>query len=372
MNKFYCPLPFKHIFVAPNGVKSCCSYSGSYEGTIEEYLNSKLLSNIQTSILNGVIPSGCRECYEGELTTNHSTRLIALTDYNTHYTQTDIDYIDLRSSNLCNLKCRTCNPLFSSRVQSELTKNDVLSQYYSFISDSNLIHTTSNNFNYITNHLSSINRLNLTGGEPTFMPEVKNMLQVCFDQDFTGDILITSNLNFTNDFWFELTKQLGEQIHWTISIDAIGEHAEILRHGTSWKLMDYNIHKLVQLSNSIEYNITVSSLNIIHIKELLLYLNDIKKSYDHLLNGQTIRVSPCWEPDFLQVQHIPSTLKSQILFELEYILNYENLHDDIYTAMYDIINILRISTRNEKLWLKCIEFNSILNDIRNEKLIINE
>ena len=373
IDKFYCPLPFKHLFVAPNGIKPCCSFSGTYEGTIEEHLSSALLKSIQKSILNGIVPTGCKACYDGESTTNHSTRLIALDDYNNErYEQTDIDYIDLRSSNLCNLKCRTCNPLFSSRIQSELNKNhDALSEYYSYDASSTLIHTTNSNFEYIKNHLSNINRLNLTGGEPTFMPEVKDMLQVCFDQQFTGNILMTSNLNFTDDFWFDLTKRLGEQIHWTISIDAIGKNAEIIRSGSSWTLMDQNIHKLTQLSNSIEYNITISSLNAMHINELLLYINDIKNNYQHIPNGQTIRLSPCWEPDYLQVRNIPLELKNKIITELEQTLTSQMLHNDIANSINEIIAVLSQFNADVNLWDKCVTYNTILNGIRKEDFTID-
>lgn len=373
MTTFYCPLPFKHLFVAPNGVKSCCSYSGSYEGTIKEYLSSDLLKSIQQNILKGMIPLGCQACHNAEIKTNHSTRLIALEDYDGHFDTTNIDYIDLRSSNLCNLKCRTCNPLFSSRIQSELSKNyDMLNEYYSYDADSTLILTNDEDFDYIKNYLPNINRLNLTGGEPTFMPQVKDMLQVCLDQKFTGNILITSNLNFTDDFWFDLTKELDEQIHWTISIDAIGKEVEILRSGASWALMDKNIHKLVQIGNSIEFNITLSSLNMLYVKELLLYINDIKNRYIDKPNGQTIRISPCWEPDFLQIQHIPSTLKLNIISELEYILEKTNLHIDIVNSINEIIMILSKKGMNKELWNKCIEYNSALNNLRNEKLNIYE
>ena len=374
MNNFYCPLPFKHIFVAPNGVKSCCSYTGSYEGTIEQYLESNLLAHIQSSILKGIIPSGCRECQQSEKQTNHSTRLIALDDYNnTHYTNTDIDYVDLRSSNLCNLKCRSCNPLFSSRIQSELNKNfNDLAEFYSYQNKSTLIQVNDSDVNYIKNHLYKINRLNLTGGEPTFIPEVKTILDECEKQEFNGNILITSNVNFTDKFWFELSKKLGEQIHWTISIDAIGDGVEIIRSGSSWELMDYNINKLVQVSNSIEFNITVSALNIQYILELLLYINDIKNKYRHIPNGKTIRLSPCWDPDFLQIQIIPENIIKNIIDEMEYLLAHENLHIDIFDSFNELLNILSNNNENKILWKKFLIYNNTLNRIRDEDFNINE
>ena len=373
MNNFYCPLPFKHIFVAPNGVKSCCSYTGSYEGTIEQYLESNLLAHIQSSILKGIVPRGCKECYHSENQTKHSTRLIALDDYNnTHYTNTDIDYVDLRSSNLCNLKCRSCNPLFSSRIQSELNKNfNDLAEFYSYQNKSTLIQVNDSDVNYIKNHLYKINRLNLTGGEPTFIPEVKTILDECEKQEFNGNILITSNVNFTDNFWFELSKKLGEQIHWTISIDAIGDGAEIIRSGSSWELMDYNINKLVQVSNSIEFNITVSALNIQYIIELLLYINDIKNKYRHIPNGKTIRISPCWDPDFLQIQIIPENIIKSVINEIEYLVAHENLHIDIFDSFNELLNILS-NNENKILWKKFLIYNNTLNRIRNEDFNINE
>ena len=377
MNKFYCPLPFKHIFVAPNGVKSCCSYTGSYEGTIEQYLESNLLAHIQSSILKGIIPSGCRECQQNEKQTNHSTRLIALDDYNNvRYTNTNIDYVDLRSSNLCNLKCRSCNPLFSSRIQSELSKNtNDLAEFYSYYGKSTLIQVNNSDVEYIKTHLSNINRLNLTGGEPTFIPEVRTILHECEKQKFDGNILITSNVNFTDEFWFNLTNNLGEQIHWTISIDAIGDIVEIIRNGASWDLMDYNINQLAQISNSIEFNITVSTLNIQHVLELLLYIDDIKIKYKHIPNGKTIRISPCWDPEFLQMQIIPDDIKKNVINQMEYIIKHEKLHIDTFDSINEILLILsntKNNLNNKILWEKYIVYNNTLNSIRGENFNINE
>ena len=53
------------------------------------------------------------------------------------------------------------------------------------------------------------------------------------------NIMITSNASFLDNFWFDITRQLGN-IHWTISIDAVGSAAEIIRHGTDWQVVESN------------------------------------------------------------------------------------------------------------------------------------
>jgi len=105
----YCPLPFKHIFVEPRGVKPCCSFTETFSGSINAWLSSDKLNEIQQQTLSGEVPEGCKYCIQGEQRDGTSTRLGAIKEYGTDlYEQTDIDYVDYRSSNLCNFRCRSC------------------------------------------------------------------------------------------------------------------------------------------------------------------------------------------------------------------------------------------------------------------------
>jgi len=373
MNKFYCPLPFKHVFVAPFGIRSCCSYTGSYEGSISDYLESDLIKYVQTCILQHKIPTGCRGCYEAEQKTNQSTRLIALADYNNEfYNKTDIDYIDLRLSNLCNLKCRTCNPTFSTRISSEVKKHiNELREFHPEMSinieDKILTYTVDDNIKYIIDNVKNIKKLNFTGGEPTYIPEIRKILDQYSDLGYNGNILITSNLNFTDNFWITLTKEWAEQIHWSISIDAIGKEAEILRHGSNWQLIDKNIHKICNTSNSVEFNITITNMNIKYIGELLLYINSIKLKYNDKSNGMNIRISPCWAPDYLSPTNITKDIANKVEGELLLLLN-NDLHPDINSSIIEVLDIIKHNEISDVLWNKYVRFNDILNDIRGENL----
>ena len=60
----WCPLPFKHVFVEPRGVKPCCSYTQTFSGEINEWLKSNELVNLQQKTLNGEVPEGCKYCVD--------------------------------------------------------------------------------------------------------------------------------------------------------------------------------------------------------------------------------------------------------------------------------------------------------------------
>jgi hypothetical protein len=108
-----------------------------------------------------------------------------------------------------------------------------------------------------------------------------------------------------------------------------------------------------------------------HINELLLYINDIKNKYQHIPNGQTIRLSPCWEPDYLQVRNIPLELKNKIITELEQTLTSHMLHNDIANSINEIIAVLSQFNADVNLWDKCVTYNTILNGIRKEDFTID-
>jgi sulfatase maturation enzyme AslB (radical SAM superfamily) len=116
----------------------------------------------------------------------------------------------------------------------------------------------------------------LTGGEPTYIPQVKYLLEKIVYDNYDLDVLITTNASFTDNFWFELTRKF-KRLHWTISLDAVGPAAEIIRHGTDWSTIENNIVWLSTHAHSLNFNTVVSNLNVLHLKPLLKFVNQMKK-----------------------------------------------------------------------------------------------
>ena len=137
MTESFCVLPWVNITVDPDGaIKPCCishDYIKKEDGTkfnlgydsIDDIYNSKEYVELRQKMLDNEYIPGCDVCYHNEEYGRQSRRLINNEQYNTvtpTSTQSNlkIKFFDLRFGNLCNLKCRSCNPTNSSQIEKEI------------------------------------------------------------------------------------------------------------------------------------------------------------------------------------------------------------------------------------------------------------
>jgi len=371
----WCPLPFKHVFVEPRGVKPCCSYTQTFSGEINEWLKSNELVNLQQKTLNGEVPEGCKYCVDAEKRDESGARVSALQHYGTNfYEHTDIDYVDYRSSNLCNFRCRSCEPFFSNRIAQETRKHPELLNYYLGDKtalkrpDGKIAPTTTNDKQWVLDNLHKFSRLMFTGGEPTRIPEVREIIQHIVNKGIdTVDVQIVSNGSFTDTWWFDITKQV-RNISWTISVDAVGPTAEIIRDGTRWDLVNSNTERLFSIANYIGIGTIVTNLNVNGLGDLFNWCNQLEKTYSHLNNGRYHNLEICNIPDYMSPYNWPDTIKPQILNNLK-----EISQQPMQPKQQQIINTLWTNIINtpydQELWHKHLQRNMLLDKVRNQDFI---
>jgi len=357
----YCPLPFKHVFVERKGIKPCCSYTNVFPGSIQDWLTSNELKQLQDDVLNNRYNDGCIACLHGDAVDKISTRQTAFKDYgDTAYSKTEIEFIDVRSSNICNFKCRSCEPSYSSRIQAEVRRNPSLEKFYT----SNNKLPQEDNFNWVLNNLSQIKRLMFTGGEPTQIPEVKEILSEVQRQKLDINIQIISNASFTDEFWIDITNSM-PNINWALSIDACGTEAEIIRDGTDWNLVANNVERLFSVANSINIGTVITNLNILHLKELFIFTNHMRKYHAKKDNGGTHLISICNFPKHFSPYNWPESVRPFVIEQLEQTRpvadqdsqkqTLERLIQNINTALFDSTD-----------WENFLTHNQLLDSIRNQ------
>lgn len=363
----YCPLPFKHIFVEPRGVKPCCSYSITSDSSIAEWIKSDSLRDLQKNILDNKIDPGCQHCLQKESINGISTRLSALQDYqNEKFYTTSIDYIDYRSSNICNFKCRSCEPFFSNGIANEINKHKSLANFFS-VPDRKIAPTSITDKNWIIDNIRSIKRLMFTGGEPTKIPEVRLIIEhIAQLENVETNLLITSNGSFTDSYWEDITKKL-RNIHWTMSVDAVGNPAEIIRHGTVWSVVAKNVEKMFDIAQSVNIGTIVTNLNILHLSELFDFANQLHKKYQSRANGGTQLIEICQFPNYMSPYNLPDELKDLAISRLsQYSNSRQNLQESQIHVIETLIYNLKIRVFDIELWNKFQEYNNALDKIRGE------
>jgi sulfatase maturation enzyme AslB (radical SAM superfamily) len=215
-------------------------------------------------------------------------------------------------------------------------------------------------------NLSQIERLMFTGGEPTVIPGVKGILKKILD-DRVNDIqiLITSNASFTDDFWYELTKSCNN-LHWTLSIDAVGVAAEIIRHGTRWSVVENNVAWMAKHSSSLDINTVVSELNVFQLKPLLKFIRQEQ------LNSR----APNGKQGDLGLRHQffitdsatnwPTEQKKSLINYLESCQELD-LDFEQQDMVRGLVSQLEVREFDQKKWDQQHKLNTVLDQIRSEQ-----
>ena len=360
MSEWYCPLPFRHVFVDNTGISPCCQTARQRTDLVSWHQDLYLLG-IQQSFRDNRVDPACQGCRDAEKAFGHSLRLDALRDYaHVRFDHLEIDFVDYRANNMCNFKCRSCDSVFSNGIAAETRQHPELTEFYSSV-DHRVVTMQATNRQWILQNLSSLRRLMFTGGEPTIIPEVRDIIQHVMDGEYPDlQIMITSNGSFADDFWRDLTSE-HHNLHWTISLDAVGEAAGVIRHGTDWKRVSDNVQWLARHSRSLDINTVVTNLNVLQLKPLLEFVRGqqfMSRTPTELHGDLGLRHQffVCRDPYHLSATNWPDQDRPQVLeylrtcldldLDVEQLKMLRGLRDRISAAVFDADQWQRGETLN--------------------------
>jgi len=291
-SKVFCMFPWMHLNVTPKGdIYPCCSnnYSEPFGNTktisLKEAFNNDKMKQLRLNMLNNVKSDICDFCYKHEEAGPFSFRTYSLEHFGQRFdevvptTQEDgtvedfkMRYFDIRFSNICNFKCRTCGAEFSSQWGAEMNKNH----------DKNhpiVIHADDGKGDLLKEVLTHVEHIDLAyfaGGEPLITEEHYVILEEMIRRGRT-DVTLRYNTNASNikykghdilDLWKHFKK-----VELSCSVDHYGEKAEFLRHGTDWGQVESNLLTFRDVPYiSFQINTVFSIFNYLTIGEFYNYL----------------------------------------------------------------------------------------------------
>jgi molybdenum cofactor biosynthesis enzyme MoaA len=321
-------------------IAPCCLIDYSYRKDVKDIGNDPF-----ADIRTGSAPSVCNKCVDAETRGDNSYRQ----QFNSMKTDASgYQFIDIRNSNLCNIKCRTCCPDNSSQWALELGHSIPIKQQ-DILSYGDYILTP------------TVRSIYYTGGEPFINAEHWGILEKLIKLGYSKNIILMYNSNLTTlkfkqvnilDLWKEF-----KSVSVMASIDAVGEKFNIIRSGADWQDVVGNLLKLKtyqQSTNNLSLTVatTVSILNIWFIDELLEYFKDFN-----------VNLTDLYFPDYLSLSAIPDSLKDQALACVDRI---EKLYFD-----KNKIKFMRSQIKNnfkKGLFKDTLLHTLVLDKIRNEKL----
>ena len=299
MNDKLCAVPWMHLNFEPNGkVVPCCltSHHNYFAGdlttqSIEEIWNSDNMKKLRREMINGEEPKICATCFDREKVTGESGRIYhnkdfgkvieiipEITEPDGTCKTMDLKYWDFRFSNLCNFKCRSCGPRYSSAWVPDAKKLGYTDQEKVWNIESVEDKT---NFDFLKDQVQTVEKIYFAGGEPLLMPEHWQILEMLVANN-RFDVKLNYNTNCSTftygkknvlDYWRQW--QWGKLEVWP-SIDEIGPRAELIRAGTVWSKVEENLKELTKLDNVIiRPGITIGAWNVNRLPEIVNYLIDI-------------------------------------------------------------------------------------------------
>lgn len=325
----FCSLAWVHIHQAPDAkIAPCCIAHFSAEphvaDTVDELVNSEYMRDIRRNMIAGIKNEACNNCYSHERDFGDSFRKGKNSEYGhlmldaLNNTRTDgtvenfkMRYFDIRFSNVCNMKCRSCGPAFSSLWDNEIKLHDVTSNYATPHSgftpaDGNLLQDV------LDNHVQHIENAYFAGGEPLVSDEHYAILNKLIElEKFDTALNYNTNasiLKFKDYDLVGMWDKFTEGVDIAASIDHVGARAEYIRSGTKWDKVFNNLITLSKMENiTLSINTVASALNYVTLDEhvkTIVEAGIIKPD-----TASHIGFYPLYGPAHLNAQNLPREIK---------------------------------------------------------------
>ena len=349
---FYCPAPFMHtaVNVSKNSIKVCCEarftkakFSEKSSGIParkrlkEFFYNDEQTLKIRKKLLKGEEPLECFVCGDRERKGWTSDRMEYLQRHGN--VTPDLKYgnrykqplaLDIRPGNVCNLKCRMCDPGNSTEIYKELELHPELYQYY-MGRPSEKIASNMDIINFLSDiDFTLIESLNILGGEPTVDPDTIAFLEKLIEEGNTNlKLHITSNCTNFNKNW-QLFKQFNK-LYVCASLDGVGKTYDYIRTNAKWDLVLQNIKQLYTLPNlmHLSINMVVQMYNIFDVKDWGRFFYTIRKNWKNVDKSVgPAYIQACEEPPHFHPAILFEEDKKFIIKEINDLIKEENIKDE--------------------------------------------
>lgn len=374
VSKTFCAYPFVHQYLAiDRSVSVCCYNPNSYQSDKNQSLiqsfNSEKMNSLRESMLLGEKNSMCHHCYDLEDKGMTSPRQLETKVWEDYYSkQLEKNIIkfknnellnpishDIRFSNKCALKCKTCIPVNSSsinvenkQIQNSLPKKLKSLSMFSTPDDQNKNQVEDIPINKDTTWIT------LVGGEPLIEEKNTKLLQKAIELKIDPVIVINTSMARKNNKLFEILKNFSK-VNYVVSLDGIGKVNDYIRSGSQFDEVYENIN--ASRHNISGFNTVVSMYNIFKIREILEWVMNNFPNKKHFINL-------CVDHSPTELKNLPYILRQSAIQECKKL--YENYKNP---QILDIATFLEENNYSETGFEQFIEFTKFIDGIRGDNIL---
>ncbi len=342
----YCSRPFTDMHIEENGnITPCCVMPSNrwYMGNgIKDYYYGKPLKELQEKFLRNERPEECLYCWQAEEAGLKTHRRVA-------NSKKSIYEIHIRLNNVCNFKCRICNPRFSSTWAAENKKHNYFPNF-DWDTQKDVFDQDPSLLRFITDAIKKgdLRFLNISGGEPLLTNANYHLLNHLRENDAT-DIQICystnlSSLKYNNVDFLDLWKSF-KSVRLEVSCDGWGRDVEYSRTGFDRKVFFTNLVKCLP---------HVAGINCVVSKYSVWTLPYLQKIADKL--NLKVTYSPLFGPEFLNAQRLIAEDKDQL----------RKLYEPYPALIHLFDSYLNVDLPT--MGKEFVKFNSLLDKHRNTNL----
>jgi organic radical activating enzyme len=383
----FCMLPWIHLHGWPDGRSyPCCLANAKWpvgnlkEQTLKQVWNDAPMRMMRKNMLEDKPCKECNDCYEQEAAGFSSMRNNSNKNFGHHIHEVDAThedgshpemkfrYWDVRFSNICQLRCRSCGSIFSSRWYDDDVKlfGKELRPRVQYAG-----RTDEDIWEQMQPHIPFIEQIYFAGGEPLIMEEHNRILRMLIETNNTNvRIIYNTNLNelkFKKENVIDLWRHF-PNVCVAASLDDMGARAEVIRSGTDWAQVEQNIRDIKRECPHIDFMIspTLSVMNVWNFTRFHRYMVE-----QEFIEPKDINVNILQGPNYYRIDILPQEIKEKIredfLNHLEWLRPLDPLHRA--TGGFEAAIRFMMETDNSHLLKDFWEQTSNLDWSRNERLI---
>lgn len=275
-NKIYCPSMWKSVHVDTDGyLTPCCLFIHKEDkktrivdiDKAEDVLREEF-QEYRDQMEQGVWPSGCNQCKFAEEEGRSSKRqqdmwVITGGLMKTPPEEVSLEYLQLKTGRLCNLRCTICTPACSTSISTELLRKGLLSrEMYDKFNEEIAWSYELDQYKKLNPNENGYFRIDIAGGEPLMNKTHFEWLDQIPNPENTQLLYNTNGTQRPSREEIEIWKKF-RGIWLTFSIDSYGEKFEKLRVGAKWDQVLDNLKYCQEEIIGKEFNQETSNCSIV-------------------------------------------------------------------------------------------------------------
>ena len=323
----FCVLPWGQLNISVDGQASpCCVWRGSIgtlrRATLEELWDSPGMRRLRLDLLQGRQNPSCASCREDERIGIRSLRQECNERFRGFSPPPDasadggrpgrarLRSLDLRFSNECNFRCRTCGPLSSSAWYEEA--RHLRRTYWG----PRVVKSTRDPqelWARLEPLLPDLQEISFAGGEPLLAEGHARVLDELLQRGLTRIRLsYTTNFSMTRHRDSDVLRLWDrfDDVRINASLDGSGRRGEYLRKGQVWERVLAERRRMAEACPRARFAVTatVSAMNVLHIPDF--HQECLQQGI--IANAGDFQLVPLKAPRVYRVQVLPASWKEQV------------------------------------------------------------